>query len=207
MLLPGDRVYHPKKALYGRITTVNIDSASAVVCFQCPEGPVNSDCLLADLERCDPEIPGPIIDKMVYVAHPLGPMGEQREANRYQAGLWCAAFAKRYRVSVCADWIVLSGVWAETHELRTLGIQLDLIQVGRCDEIWLTGPKCSEGMSIEGAAAACVHAKPVRSFIGMDPSNLPVCLPETLDFRPVVRDYLRTLGAGPQPLGLDYSGH
>lgn len=203
MILPGDKVYHARKHRYGEVQSVSLDNGLAEVAYNAGIESTRVD----ELERySDVYAPAPIIDRMIYVAHALGPDGEVRQANRYKAALWCAALAKHYRVSVCADWIVLSGVWSETPELRTLGLSLDLIQVARCDEVWLAGDRCSEGMSVEAAHMAAVCAKPVRSFIGLDPASLPNQLPEMLDFRPAVRDYLRTMGQ-PQPSGLDYSGH
>jgi hypothetical protein len=203
MILPGDKVYNARRRRYGVVQSVNLDSVTANVDYNGH----SEETRLSELERYSlVNVEGPLIDKMVYVAHPLGPDGPTRDANRKEAALWAAALARQYRVSVCADWIVLSGVWPETPELRTLGIGLDLIQVGRCDEVWITGPRVSEGMSIEGAHAAVVEAKPVRSFIGLDRDNLPINPPEMLDFRDVVKAHLRGLGE-PQPLGLDYSGH
>ncbi len=203
MILPGDKVYHARKHRYGTVKSVNLDSSIAEVEYLSGHEPTR----LSELERFS-VVNEPVIDRMVYVAHPLGPDGPVRAANREAAAKWCGALAKHYRVSVCADWIVLSGVWNETPDLRTLWLTLDLIQVSRCDEIWLTGPRVSEGMSIEGAHAAVVAGKPVRSFIGLDPANLPDTLPEPLDFRTAVKEYLRdTFSNEPQPRGLDYSGH
>lgn len=203
MILPGDKVYHARKHRYGNVQSVSLDSGTAEVEYQAGVETTRID----ELERySDVYVAEPMVDKMVYIAHPLGPDGEQRKANQYAASVWAAALAKHYRVSVACDWIVLSSIWSETAELRALGIQLDLIQVSRCDEVWLCGSRVSEGMSVEGAHAAAVEAKPVRSFIGLDPANLPRQLPEMLDFRNVVKAHLRGLGE-PQPLGLDYSGH
>ncbi len=205
MILPNDKVYHARKRRYGTVKSISLDSAIAEVEYA---GGTEST-RLDELERYSlVNVDGPIVNTMVYIAHALGPDGDQRRANQASAARWCAALAKRYRVSVAADWIILSSVWPETPELRALGIQLDLIQVSKCDEVWLCGPRVSEGMSIEGAHAAAVEAKPVRSFIGLNPDNLPNVLPEMLDFRGVIKQHLLDMGSNePKPLGLDYSGH
>lgn len=192
MILPNDKVYHARKHRYGTVQSLSLDTGVAEVEYASGTEETRID----ELERYSDVWAEPMIDRMVYVAHPLGPDGDQRRANQASAAKWCAALAKRYRVSVAADWITLSSVWPETPELRALGIQLDLIQVGRCDEVWLCGPRVSEGMAIEGAHSAAVHAKPVRSFIGLDPDNLPNVLPEMLDFRGVIKDSLRAIVVG-----------
>jgi hypothetical protein len=87
---------------------------------------------------------------LCYMAHPLGPDGPTREANRAAASAMLAQLqeANPERVFI-ASWITLSGQWPETDHYRKLGLQGDLDSLEHCQEIWLTGPKISDGMRKE----------------------------------------------------------
>lgn len=100
--------------------------------------------------------------KVVYVAHPLG-HGEGREANRRNASAWVARIAD-LGVAPVADWIILSGEWAE--DRRDEGLAIDMALVARCDEVWLVGGRVSPGMAAE-AATAKVLGKPVRDLTSL----------------------------------------
>jgi hypothetical protein len=76
-----------------------------------------------------------------------GPNAEAMEANRRNAAKWAAWAALHMGVSPVADWIVLSSVLSEEH--RDLGLRCDKALIERCDELWLTGGRVSEGMGIE----------------------------------------------------------
>ena len=113
--------------------------------------------------------------RAIYVAHPLGPDGPEREWNRRNAAKWCAWIASNYIVATIADWIVLSGEWSETEENRKLGIEIDLTLVARCDEVWMVGKRVSAGMVLEASEAVRL-GKPVIDFTGTHggvPPNIP----------------------------------
>jgi hypothetical protein len=99
--------------------------------------------------------------KGIYMAHPLG-AGPDRELNRARASKW-AAWIARHGNAVIADWIILSGEWAETPENRELGLAIDLELVERADELWLVGGRVSAGMELEAARARRL-GKTVRDF-------------------------------------------
>lgn len=87
------------------------------------------------------------------MAHPLG-AGPDRERNRKNAARWVAWLASTFGVAVIADWIVLSGEWAETPENRDKGLAFDLALVERADEVWLVGGRVSPGMAMEASHAS-----------------------------------------------------
>jgi hypothetical protein len=101
--------------------------------------------------------------KVVYVAHPLG-ASEDRELNRANAAKWCAYLAKTYKLAPVADWIVLSGVWNETTDLRELGLSIDKALIERCDELVMVGGRISPGMAIEAEHARACRI-PVTSLL------------------------------------------
>lgn len=84
---------------------------------------------------------------VVYLAHPLG-AGPDREQNRANASKW-VAWAAAQGVAPIADWIVLSGQWEESPELRAKGLAIDCRLVELCDEVWLCGGRVSPGMKLE----------------------------------------------------------
>jgi hypothetical protein len=87
---------------------------------------------------------------LAYLAHPLGPDGPQREANRAAASKILADLQLKYQDRVfVASWITLSGQWSETPKNRKLGLGCDLALLEHCQEIWLAGPEISKGMQIE----------------------------------------------------------
>lgn len=113
--------------------------------------------------------------KAVYIAHPLSrPEGDELDAesrehlNRAEATRFVVLAAE---LGFCpmASWIVLSAALPETPERRAMGLALDCEQIGRCDEIWLCGPRESAGMTIERehAQTAVLHGRvKIRNFIG-----------------------------------------
>jgi hypothetical protein len=105
--------------------------------------------------------------RLVYVAHPLG-SGSDREENRRNAALYVAAIGELGFAPV-ADWIILSGMWSE--EKRDMGLAIDFALIGRCDELWLVGPRISPGMAAE-ASHARAHDIDVLDFVGLLPSEL-----------------------------------
>jgi hypothetical protein len=100
-----------------------------------------------------------------YIAHPLGD-GPDRERNRENASRWVAWIARTYNIAPVADWIVLSGQWAETPANRERGIEIDLELVERCDIIFLCGGRVSPGMTQE-LHHATMHGLAVVDLTGM----------------------------------------
>jgi hypothetical protein len=131
----------------------------------------------------------------VYIAHPLG-KGDDRERNRSNAAQWCAYLAKRFLIAPSCAWIVLSGVWPETPELRELGLKLDCFAVRKSDELWLVGGKVTDGMLVEAEHALDNHVL-VRdlTWVGRDVphenSQLPFALPDVTITRNELRDIHR----------------
>jgi hypothetical protein len=105
--------------------------------------------------------------KVVYVAHPLGPDGPDREVNRKNASRWVGWLALHFEIAPIADWIILSGEWSETEENRKRGLAVDKRLVVRADEVWLVGGRISEGMKIESETARAL-GRPVvdLTFLG-----------------------------------------
>ncbi len=103
--------------------------------------------------------------KLVYIAHPLNaPTSEGIEQNRRNAAQW-VAWAAEQGVAPVATWITLSGVWNESR--RAEGLEVDFAVVRRCDEVWLVGPRISEGMALE-ANRAREHGIPVVDLTGRE---------------------------------------
>lgn len=115
--------------------------------------------------------------KVIYVAHPLG-HGEDRENNRRAAAEWAGWIAKTFEVAISADWIVLSGVWAE--DMRELGLATDMEMVSRADEVWQVGPRVSPGMALEGDHARRL-GKRVRDFTDLTSDEIACILSEEAD--------------------------
>jgi hypothetical protein len=105
--------------------------------------------------------------KSVYIAHPLSAdTPEQSRKNRENAALWAVWAARVKGVSPSCSWVVLSSVLEETPENRALGIQCDLVQVERADEVWLVGGRISSGMRLEAEHAE--HCRiPVLDLTGL----------------------------------------
>lgn len=82
----------------------------------------------------------------IYVAHPLGPDGPEREKNRHNAALWCAAVGEAGGCPI-ADWIILSGVWSE--DKREMGLECDFAAIEGCHGLLLCGGRVSPGMALE----------------------------------------------------------
>lgn len=91
--------------------------------------------------------------KVIYLAHPLS---GDFEANRASAKRWGAWLATTFKVGVVMDWVWMSECLPETAENRTLGLECDKALIGRCDGIFLCGPRLSDGMNIEWEHATAV---------------------------------------------------
>lgn len=110
--------------------------------------------------------------KLVYIAHPLNaPTRAGIEANLDRGSRWCAWVGQMFGVAPLAPWIYLAKHWEETHENRARGLQIDLATIEGCDELWLVGPRVSDGMLIEVRhAIACGVV--VRNLTGIDLEEL-----------------------------------
>lgn len=85
--------------------------------------------------------------KLVYIAHPYNaPTAEERAENRELAKRW-VAFAAHHGFAPIATWITLTELWTERD--RSLGLDIDCEIASRCDELWLCGPRVSNGMKLE----------------------------------------------------------
>lgn len=102
--------------------------------------------------------------RVIYLAHPLG-SGPDRETNRLRAAKWFAWVAAS-GIAVIADWIILSGEWAEHPELRAAGMAMNMELVARADEVWMFGGRISPGMAQEAEEARRL-GKLVRDFTWM----------------------------------------
>ncbi len=97
--------------------------------------------------------------KVIYMAAALSPIdGETREGN--------IARAKKLYRDLCIDheglflagWILNCEVFDESPEARFLGMQRNLRTIELCDELWMVGPRVSNGMQEEAehAVKCCV---------------------------------------------------
>jgi hypothetical protein len=110
--------------------------------------------------------------RAVYVAHPLNaPTRAGIEANLSRGARWCAWLATYFSIAPLAPWIYLAGIWLETPENRARGLEIDFATIDRCDELWLVGPRVSEGMLLE-ARHAFALGKRVRNLTRVDLEEL-----------------------------------
>lgn len=96
---------------------------------------------------------------LAYMAHPLGPEGEQRKKNLDNAAKWFSWLHHAFpHIVFSANWIVLASQWDEA-TVRSRGLEIDKVHVSRADFFFMVGGKVSEGMMVEQSkAAACgVH--------------------------------------------------
>lgn len=108
--------------------------------------------------------------RLVYIAHPL--RGDW--ARNIAAAKAYSAHALLLGYGPMAPYIVVDGVLDDSvEEQRRAGLAFDLAVIARCDEVWLCGPRISEGMRIEEAEAVRLGI-PVRRmhFDGPDLSEV-----------------------------------
>jgi hypothetical protein len=87
-------------------------------------------------------------ERVVYLAHQLGaPTRDGIEENRKSASEWYGWLAACFPIAPVADWIILTGQWTES--MRARGLEIAKVHVSRCDELWLIGPRVTEGMMVE----------------------------------------------------------
>jgi len=90
--------------------------------------------------------------KVIYMAHPVS--GDV-DNNLKRARLWVRWIEETHRgVAVVASWITECEVWDDADpKQRAAGLERDKAVLERCDELWLVGPRISNGMAIERAHA------------------------------------------------------
>lgn len=98
----------------------------------------------------------------VYIAHRL--TSPDRDANIEAAGRLMAALADRLPIVPHCSWITLARYWDESK--REKGLAIDLAQIARCDELWLTGPEVSSGMRVESEGANAARV-PQFNYVGL----------------------------------------
>jgi hypothetical protein len=96
--------------------------------------------------------------KVVYIAHPLS--GDW-EGNTASARRFAERAARTGRAPV-APYLTLDGLLHEPDD-RALGLAIDLAMIPHCDELWLCGPRVTEGMRIEMETAFAYGVR-VRRF-------------------------------------------
>ncbi len=92
--------------------------------------------------------------KLAYMAHPLGPEGEQRKKNIDNAAKWFSWLHHQLpKLVFSANWIILASQWDEATG-RSRGLDIDEVHVARSDCMFMVGGKVSEGMMREQSKAA-----------------------------------------------------
>jgi hypothetical protein len=109
---------------------------------------------------------------LIYVAHPYGGDPEQLNyARRWLAWAiqefpWCDAIA---------PWIPTCEALADEGRWRGRGEAINDVVIGRCDEVWLCGPRTTPGMLREAVLAAGWGLQ-VRDFTAW-PDRMPPRIP------------------------------
>lgn len=101
--------------------------------------------------------------KLVYIAHPL--RGDL-ELNLRMAARWVRWAAVEKGVCPVAPYIAFCAALDDhSEEERKLGMELDLLILERCDELWLCGPHTSDGMKDEARRMRSL-GRPVSDLTG-----------------------------------------
>lgn len=105
--------------------------------------------------------------KLAYMAHPLGPEGEQRTLNLVNASKWFAWLHDTFQnIVFSANWIVLASQWDEATG-RSRGLEIDEIHVDCSDLFFMVGGKVSEGMAREQVRAVSRRVQVIDlTFLG-----------------------------------------
>lgn len=89
-----------------------------------------------------------------YIAHPLGPMGPDRERNIQNAIDWADWLAANFGISPVMPWVVLAQRWPETEALRAKGLACDKACIRVVELFVMVGGRVSPGMGKEQEWAA-----------------------------------------------------
>lgn len=122
--------------------------------------------------------------KHVYLAHPVGaPTPAGIADNLTAARRWYRYFCDRFNDhAFMMNWMINVAVYDEEH--RAMGMMRNLAQVELCSELWLCGPRISNGMLTEA-----IHAREkglvIRDFTPIEGSEVRAIdmLPTTLHDR------------------------
>lgn len=109
------------------------------------------------------------------MAHPVSAQTpEGITANLERAKRWYRWIVKTFNVSVVADWIVCCEVFDDASLAdRSHGLDMDIAQIERCDELWLVGGVISSGMHTEREAAEDFNVRVVNlTWLGLEPPDL-----------------------------------
>jgi len=107
--------------------------------------------------------------KLIYIAHPVSPVeGETYEENLKGATEWLRWAILTKGVYAIAPYIGMCYALDEEDPMhRTMGIDIDLEVIGRCDQLWLCGPRVSSGMAVEASYAGSCGID-TRDFTGRE---------------------------------------
>jgi len=108
--------------------------------------------------------------KVVYVAHPVS---GDAEGNIQRALRWIEKLEEAFPVAVVASWVQECMIWDDDNpDERRAAMERDLAVIEKCDEIWLVGPRISDGMRHE-LSHAIAHGKRWRDFTVMEEQEPP----------------------------------
>ena len=103
---------------------------------------------------------------VVYLAHPVS--GDVT-GNLAEARLWVRHLEENNpNIAIVASWITECEVWDDAKpEERAAGLRRDMAVLAKCDELWLVGPRISEGMQMEKTFAEA-KGIPVTDLTGCE---------------------------------------
>lgn len=108
--------------------------------------------------------------KLVYMAHCVRPeAGESIAGNLASAKAWLKFLNERHRDEFVfiAPWILGCELWDDSNpEERAYGFEMNQCVISRCDELWMVGPRLSNGM-LEERAVIEANGGSVTDFTGM----------------------------------------
>jgi hypothetical protein len=123
--------------------------------------------------------------KQVYLAHPLGAKTHEGILkNLNTAKLWYKWACDHYWPNHCFNmmWALNVEVYDDANAVdRERGMQRNYAHIKRCDELWLLGPRISEGMEDEARFAHRCRI-PVYNLTSesLDPTKTPRFPPEDM---------------------------
>lgn len=107
---------------------------------------------------------------LCYLAHPVGHDPEERKKNLENTRKWFLWLIEHTDLSFSVPWYIYVDNLDETHRKRAM--RDDLINLGRCDMIILTGGRLSPGMKTELGLAQMSGLKILDlTSVGYEPSD------------------------------------